>query len=215
MRHRPDLEELLVDYASGGLSPAPALLVAAHLSLNAESREAARRLETLGGMLLETADPVALGPGARPTAEALAERMPSVPAGGSPAADLAPARAVDTLRRALAGEGDALPWKRIVPGVYDLKLDVEDDYATSLLRIRRNSRIAEHTHSGVEMTLVISGAFDDGFGEYGRGGLCIMDPDGTHQPTARGEADCICLAVTEGPLRFTGPLMRLLNPFLR
>lgn len=205
MLHRPDLEELLVDYATGGLSAAPSLFVAAHLSLNPQSRREVALLDGLGGALMEEAAPAVL----QAPAPLPGEPAPTAPPAGSGAA-------LEHLQRALAGEADRLAWKRIVPGVFDLKLDnIDDHFTTSLLRIRQGSRIAEHTHGGVEMTLVISGAFSDGMGAFTRGDVCIMDESGRHQPTARGEEDCICLVVTDGPLRFTGPLMRLLNPLLK
>jgi putative transcriptional regulator len=34
-------------------------------------------------------------------------------------------------------------------------------------------------------------------------------------PTADDDGDCVCLAVTDAPLRLTGPIGRLFNPFIR
>jgi putative transcriptional regulator len=33
--------------------------------------------------------------------------------------------------------------------------------------------------------------------------------------TTNADADCLCLAVTDAPLKLTSPLGRLLNPFVR
>ena len=43
----------------------------------------------------------------------------------------------------------------------------------------------------------------------------IADPHVDHQPQALGDEDCLCLAVTDAPLRLTGRFSRFLNPFLR
>ena len=48
-----------------------------------------------------------------------------------------------------------------------------------------------------------------------RGDVAEADPSVNHQPVADPGEDCICLAVTDAPLRLTGPFGRLLNPFLR
>ena len=36
-----------------------------------------------------------------------------------------------------------------------------------------------------------------------------------HRPVADEDEDCLCLIVTDAPLRLTGWLGRLLNPFIR
>jgi putative transcriptional regulator len=64
------------------------------------------------------------------------------------------------------------------------------------------------------MTLVLDGAFDDQAGHYGRGDVCVADDRIEHQPVAAAGRDCLCLVVASSPIRLTGPLMRLLNPFL-
>jgi putative transcriptional regulator len=40
------------------------------------------------------------------------------------------------------------------------------------------------------------------------------DEETQHIPTATPEADCICLAVTDAPLRFTSWVVRLVQPVL-
>jgi putative transcriptional regulator len=35
-----------------------------------------------------------------------------------------------------------------------------------------------------------------------------------HRPVAGRSGDCICLAVTDAPLRLTGPIGRLFRPFV-
>ena len=43
----------------------------------------------------------------------------------------------------------------------------------------------------------------------------VKHVDDRHTPVATLDRECICLAVTEGPIQLTGFLGRLLNPFLR
>ncbi len=72
-----------------------------------------------------------------------------------------------------------------------------------------------HTHEGTELTLVLAGAFSDAHGHFLRGDVAEADASVEHQPVADPGEDCLCLAVTDAPLRLTGPFGRLLNPFLR
>ncbi len=76
-------------------------------------------------------------------------------------------------------------------------------------------KLPVHTHRGYEMTLVLTGAFTDKLGTYARGDFVELDDSTEHQPIIDDGEPCICLAVTDKPLRFTGPLGRLMNPFLR
>jgi putative transcriptional regulator len=62
---------------------------------------------------------------------------------------------------------------------------------------------------------VLSGSFNDGELLFARGDIEEADPSVEHQPLATPEQDCICLAVTDAPLRFRSWFMRLLQPVLR
>ncbi len=71
-----------------------------------------------------------------------------------------------------------------------------------------------HGHRGMELTLVLSGSFSDDHGTFARGDIEEADESIEHQPVANEGEDCICLAVTDAPLRFHG-IAALLQPFLR
>ena len=71
-----------------------------------------------------------------------------------------------------------------------------------------------HTHRGLEFTLVLSGAFSDTTGRYARGDMQEADDSLDHQPWAEPGEDCICLAITEAPLRFKSLAARAVQPFL-
>lgn len=73
----------------------------------------------------------------------------------------------------------------------------------------------DHGHRGIEMTLVLRGAFLDEDERFARGDVEMADSDLEHTPIADIGEDCICLAVTDAPLRFNGLIPRLVQPFLR
>ena len=97
-------------------------------------------------------------------------------------------------------------------GVATAKLPAGDKMHVSLLYIDKGTEIPNHTHLGLEMTLVLSGTICDENGEYGAGDLLINTPADTHTPHTRADQDCLCLSVLSAPLKFNKGLTRLLNP---
>jgi putative transcriptional regulator len=206
-------EEFLLDHASGAASAPVSLLVASHLTLNPEARRSYRRFEALGGVMLDRIEPVSVDPGAldRMLARLDARDETEAAAAATIAADGLPA----PLAGFVPGGVDSLSWRQLARGVEEASLPLaEGAEKASLLRIAAGRAIPRHTHRGLEMTLVLDGAFDDQAGHYGRGDVCVADDRVEHQPVAATGRDCLCLVVASSPIRLTGPLMRLLNPFL-
>ena len=73
----------------------------------------------------------------------------------------------------------------------------------------------DHSHNGLELTLVLQGSFSDATGRFGVGDLEIADEDLEHTPVADPGDACICLAATDAPLRFRAIVPRLLQPLFR
>ena len=73
----------------------------------------------------------------------------------------------------------------------------------------------DHGHRGIELTLVLQGAFRDETDRFARGDVEIADEALVHTPTAEEGDPCICLAVTDAPLRFNSLIPRMLQPFLK
>ncbi|TAG14974.1 MAG: transcriptional regulator, partial [Rhodobacterales bacterium] len=75
--------------------------------------------------------------------------------------------------------------------------------------------VPDHGHRGVELTLVLQGAFADDNARFDRGDIEIADEELEHTPVALSGQDCICLAATDAPLRFRSMLPRLAQPLFR
>jgi putative transcriptional regulator len=207
------LDDLLIAHAAGKLAEPVALVVATHLALAPASRRRYRRYEALGGVLLEGVTPAPLADDAwermlgrldapaRPEAVAL---PPPGPAAGLPA----------PLRPYLPQGPAALAWHSY-GALQEADLGLGGDYRVQLIRLKAGRRVPRHTHDGNELTVVLEGAFSDGVGHYRRGDLAIADGSIDHRPMADPDGDCLCLAVTDAPIRLTGPIGRFLNPFLR
>jgi putative transcriptional regulator len=208
--HHPS-EELLLDHAAGALAEAPALLVATHLALCPRCRTDLAALEAAGAALLAPGETSGFD-------DALLERT----LGGLGAQEAAPKPPVadaawppQPLRGYLPGRLDALPWRLRLPGIHGCPLDGVAGGRVEMLRIQPGRAVPSHTHRGVEMTLVLEGAYTDELGHFARGDVFVADEAITHRPHVDRGPDCICLTVTDGVLRFSGPFGWVVNPLQR
>lgn len=97
-------------------------------------------------------------------------------------------------------------------GIASAKLPAGRNQHVSLLYIGENTEVPQHTHLGLEVTLVLAGRIVDEYGEYHAGDLLINTPADTHTPRTLAGEDCLCLSVLSAPLQFKKGLVRLLNP---
>ena len=115
----------------------------------------------------------------------------------------------------LDGDLASLAWKKRGSLSEVAVLPDQGGFKTRLYRIRPGTAMPQHSHEGREFTLLLAGGFSDETGHYLRGDVAAVDSSVDHRPVADPGEDCICLAVTDAPLRLTGPLGRFLNPFAR
>ncbi len=212
---RPLADEWLVDYAAGAAPEPVRVLVDAHLSLCADARATLARLDAVGGAMLERIEPAPLAAGAL---DAMLARL-DAPFAARPTPPAPPAHPVlpAALLPYTGPDLDALQWSSVVKGVDEAMLPTGGPatHRMSLLRIVGGRAVPAHTHYGDELLLVLQGSFADGHGHYARGDVCASDETVEHTPTADRGADCLCLAVTTGPVKLTRGWGRLLNPLLR
>ncbi|MCV6588281.1 MAG: cupin domain-containing protein [Marinobacterium sp.] len=107
---------------------------------------------------------------------------------------------------------EALPWKRLVPGIQHLPLESSEGNLR-LLKIAPGISIPLHSHEGSELTLILQGSYCDELGRFQAGDVADLDCDTEHQPITDGNEPCICLVATDAPLRFNDLLPRMLQPF--
>lgn len=207
-------DDILLEYAAGTLAEGFSIAVATHLALCPECRAQYRLIESAGGALLETIDPTDAG---EESWETLKARIADAPRPASErrvrVSGTAPVLP-EPLRSYVGSDADRIRWKSL-PGGAQFIIPTRDGRSVArLLRIPAGQPVPEHTHRGREMTLVLSGAFRDGDEVFSRGDIEVADGSVTHQPVATPEAECICLAVTEAPLKFKSWLVRLVQPVL-
>ncbi len=215
-------EELLQAYAAGHLEEAIALLVATHTALCPDCRHAVEDMEEIGGALLDGLEPTSLSEDAldrclqrlgEPEAQLdIPESKVAAPMGAPVEGDIL---VPEPLRGYLGGALASLDWRtRGNVSEVDL-LPQRSSVRTKLLKIRAGAAIPQHTHEGAEITMVLSGGFSDEHGHYLRGDVSVADNQIEHRPVADDDEDCLCISITDAPLRFTGPVGRWLNMFVR
>ena len=72
-----------------------------------------------------------------------------------------------------------------------------------------------HSHTGVEMTCVLVGAFRHDGGRFGPGDFDLGDEAIEHEPVVEARGECICLVAMQGRLQLNGFVGRLIQPFVR
>lgn len=205
-------EPLLMAYSAGHLPEAFSLVVATHLSLCDECRARSDAYDALGGALVQGTDAVAM---AQDSLTLMMERIDVLPQATQRArlrgTGILPAPLVDYI----GGGLEAVKWRPIGMGVRQAILPTAPDASVRLLHIPAGVAVPDHGHRGMELTLVLQGAFADKTDRFARGDIEIADEALVHTPVADAGMDCICLAATDAPLRFKTILPRIAQSMFR
>ena len=207
-------DSILMGYAAGTLPEAFNLMVATHVSLCDECRARLEGFEAVGGAVLEqrASNEVAMDEGS------LAATL-SLIAGGAQDEIRVPTVANSVLPGPLqsyvGGDLDDVQWRAVGMGVKQAILPTSKDASARLLFIPAGAAMPDHGHHGLEMTMVLQGAFQDEDDYFARGDVEVADTDTHHTPVADIHEDCICLAVTDAPLQFQGLLPKIAQRFAR
>ena len=216
IKHHPT-DALLMAYAAGTLPEAFSLAVATHVSMCDACRAQVASYEAVGGSVLEGVGEASLSPSSFADTLALIETdflgtpEPMGPDTGVDAPRDLPAPLQDYVGSSLSD----IKWRKVGMGVKQAVLDTGGEGTARLLYIPAGAAMPDHSHQGTELTLVLRGAFRDEEDYFGPGDIEVADHTHHHTPVADISEDCICLAVTDAPLKFSGLLPRLAQPFLR
>ena len=204
-------EGLILAYAAYSLPEAYSLIAAAHISMCDDCRAAATAYEALGGAVIDDGDSAAL------CQDSLAKTFAriSAPALGLPVVvtPKAPSVLPAPLQDYLGARLEYVKLRNVGMWVRQCVLKTKGSQTARLLHITAGTAVPDHGHGGLELTLVLKGAFSDKTGRFGVGDVEVADQSVEHTPVADPDMDCICLAVTDAPLRFKSFLQRALQPF--
>ncbi len=208
--HLPD--PILMAYAAGTLPEAFGLVVATHVSLCDDCRTRLHAFEAVGGAVLEDVGDVAVSDDALAATMRLIDQRGKEPIRSRmPAAAVFPA----PLRDYVGGDLADVRWRSVAGGVRQSILASSKSGTVRLLHIPAGVAMPDHGHRGTELTLVLKGAFRDEDGLFARGDVEVATEATSHTPIAEPGEDCVCLAATDAPLRFSGLLPRIAQPFFR
>jgi len=220
-------DNTLMRYASGDLDAAFTVIVASHIALCEQCRKASHDAEQLGGALLAETDVQPVNDNAFESLMAAIDEQDKSQVDGVEARNVHtfPKRGAGKisgdiplpLQRHIGAQISDIKWKKVAPGISKHDIDMGKDSPSSLylLNIAPGQAVPEHGHGGQEMTLILSGAYNDRFGRFGRGDIADLDEHVEHQPIVENDAACICLVATEKPTKFKGLIERVLQPLIR
>jgi putative transcriptional regulator len=207
-------DELLLSYEAGSLAEGWSLAVATHLASCPQCRARARAAEAVGGAMLDSIDMAPL------RADALEETFRRIDAPvlerPAPRPAYAAGNVPSPLQPYIGSDLDALPWKKLGTKAHQVMIPTGDNMTSvRLLRIAAGSPVPEHGHRGLELTVVLRGTLVDEDERFEVGDIEEAYAGIEHQPRAGIQDECICLAVTDAPLRFKSLMLRMAQPFLK
>jgi putative transcriptional regulator len=214
VNHHPT-DELLTAYSAGSLQLSHALCVSAHVDHCQQCQVNMKRLNALGGRLLDQLEPQSANTdGLKDSVMALLDQQ--APAEEEPVVQANNTHIPACLKQFIPGDYSELSWQSKSPSIQTVPLCTDENGAqVALLKIKPGGKVGHHSHMGDEVTMILEGSFSDEFGIYRKGDFMLHGSDHKHKPIATKDAECICLIVQDAPIQFTGFFSRLLNPFLR
>jgi putative transcriptional regulator len=226
VQHHPQ-PELLLNYVSGKLSPAMSIVVALHQKRCQQCQAQIAELEAVGGEAIM--NPVSTNQQQIEDSlqDNFAKLMATIEQTPSDESGIGDDNEASVFDLALASEDldvftqinelkiGRKSWQRVSRKIWRTQFDLPDEkFQLEVLKFAPYAKIPKHTHEGEEITQILQGAFSDQDGEYQAGEFLIRNSQHEHQPVA-GPEGCICVAVTNAPLKFTGLLGPILNFFTR
>lgn len=212
------LPSTLMSYASGTLAGAISGVVACHLSMCRQCQADIRLLELVGGLMLEgaarpRADEFADSRSLRRALERETPAIEPVPPPLPPSdGDFLPT----PLSRYLGMTGEEIPWQRLPKGIrqYWVKMPAGSGHMR-ILRVPPSAMLLEHSHDGMEATMILRGTYSDHTGDYTRGDVCEMSEGTDHEPsTVSSQEECICIIASEAKPRYSRWYARLMQPLI-
>jgi putative transcriptional regulator len=209
--HHPS-DETLLDFARGVLSPARTLVLSTHLGVCAECRAHVRMAEAVGGVLLADLAPAEMAADALALTLARIERPE--PAAGLPA-PRAPDNWIKVPPEVLVAFQRRKRWA--APGVWvaPVSRDRRTGERSYLLGIGAGIAVPTHSHKGVEMTCVLTGAYIERGNTHGVGDFAEVDEEVEHRPRVTQDGACVCLIAADNALVARDLIGWIMQPLVR
>ena len=223
LQHHPS-SAVLLDHVTGTLSFAHSCIVSVHVLHCSRCQDTILFLEKTGNLLLASVQP------AEPPSGLLEECLSSIAQDQASGASTRKAWSEAGMQQLVGDtilpsplEGlkpSRLRW--LAPGIRHSTLWRDDRSALHFIRVKAGVMLPAHRHRGLELTCVLSGAYQDDGRLYSVGDVSEEDDSGEdhsrpgqhHLVVAKPPEDCVCIMATTGRLRFNGWMARLLQPMM-
>jgi putative transcriptional regulator len=186
------------------------LLAETTAAMRADAGFVEREDDVAGAAFLTDENPAGLAPGSLDQVMAriadaanLDERAAERASQGDPVvAELA--ALPSPVREAALAAVERQRWRFTAFGIRTVTLMEDNGVHAVLMRIEPGAGIAEHDHQSDELTLILTGAYNDGYAHYGPGDISLAQPGFSHHPKAEPGEVCYVLSVFEEPPKFRG-----------
>lgn len=209
-------DETIQDYAAGSLSASMEVLVTCHTTVCSHCRQRVALAENIGASFFDDVDTCEVGASARD----ILERAQMIPEHSKPLTsnEREPVKGVPRpLGRILPAPLDEIEWRRIGPGIsqHNLSTQHRRHGAFQLLHLEPGTVLSAHSHNDRELTYLVQGSYTDEIGQFKAGDIADLDHGhDTHQPIVDSDIPCIALIATQSPVRYSGMLSKIMQPFV-
>lgn len=209
-------DEWLVSYAAGAVSEAKSALIATHASFHPELKAKISAAEALGGALIDDAETADVPADLLDRILDQIDEVDQVTEAPCSSEHKVSGNIPQPLAKYLETDINQLKWRFMGPGMKQVKLwNGPNGERLWLLKARGGTEIPEHGHTGQEMTLVLQGSYHVDGQKFGVGDMEIANSSiQDHRPMIDEGEDCICLVVTEAPIKLKSFVGRMFQPFI-
>ena len=222
-------EDELIEYAAGNVDWAVGICISAHLHFCPECKARLAELTALGASCLESVASAEVGKHSLLNTMAKIRQREEASTKSNQTDDTSATKPVmgrlsdvdevtnlpSVVKKALVASGE-VKWASLSRSLKVAQVTSgQNKYEVCLHRIKKGGKVAKHDHRGKEITVVLEGSFSDEVGTYNPGDYIVKMPGDTHRPTAALNKDCLCLSIAEAPVKLSGVLGMLANPFLK
>lgn len=220
---------LMLGYACGTLDQAQTLITALHIALSKNAQNLLREYECVGANFLEKdCNPVDLCSSALDNVLARIEAgeniqkkppQPTTESGDAPHRLNARMCAEQLIAYALNECDKEHPvckrWKRVYPGFQSIDLNLCCKKSTArFMKVAPAKKTPRYNRGGIEITLILDGAYSDSSGSYTKGDLIVSDEYHKQPHQSCPKNGCVYMVVSDAPIRLSG-IAKLFSPFLK